>query len=1500
MNDEETELVAELAKEFLARCRQGQRPALSEYIRQHPKLESEIREIFPMMLLMEDVAAEPKPERDDLASLEKLGDFKIHRVIGRGGMGVVYEATQESLGRRVALKVCPLTQGMSSRNRERFRRESRAAAMLHHTNIVPVFAVGEEGGMLYYAMQFISGATLDDVIQELRLLWQTSPTSTTRLTRGVHSQPSSLSKRHEASAVAHSLVSTSGSRPSSVEPLHRLPNAESNNEHIAEVHLPGQSSNKESRGGNAKYWDSVARIGVQVAEALVYAHGKGTLHRDIKPANLMLDQAGVVWVMDFGLAKSLEEDDLTREGEVIGTLRYMAPEQCKGVSGTTSDIYSLGLTLYEMLALRPAYEELHRTELLRAITENDPIPPRKINRHVPRDLETIVMKAIEREPTRRYATAQELADELERFLSDEPIRARPVSATERVGKWIRRRPAIATLTAALALVFVVSFALVSWKWREAERERAVANTAAAAEQEAREDADAQRSLAVARLDDAEQALYRSSISRAEATSRTAPDTARELLANLIPAAGEVDRRDWEWGYLNTLLNQEVAVMQCGASEAEWIRSLAFSQDETLLAVGSGRTGFSQPQNRSPKGRVTIWSTRTAELIAELPIEHTAYSLAFSSDNRRLTVSEPVAKNHMEATWSGGVTIWDVESASPICELEQPDKANRLRYLAYCSDDGIIVGSNCTPMATYGWHAQTGELLWTIRSTELVAVDADSESLLLSRHQPTRDLVRFRISDLQELEVVSELPKRTPPLTTRLGLLGCKLDTFRFDLERFDGQRTLLWGDDQYKVTTTEPLRPICAVHPADNIAAVGAADGTVRAWNTDTGELQRIYRGHAAPVQAVAYSPSGRWLASGDWSGEVRLWQPGRFSHTINLEPRNQLASQCYVEDLAFRFDGANVVGFAHLLDANTFGDAQARGRVTNWDSERGLRLGEAVVPPSLMDVRRRQAEFAANGTRLAMVGNDNVLRVVEFESNAELFSFDSDDITWEEISISSDGARLAAYGSRTKPRNQKQSHVAVWDIATQKLIRSLEFPPAVSLALDTTGKRLAVAFKATNGQVNPQPAGVRICNVDGGSMLQTVGIRETRDESDVISTLAFSPSDQLLAVCWEFGKLSIHETKNGKAIMPCRNVPEVIEDIAWHPGGKRLAGASRESVTIWDLDGNEILVLKGRPRYGDMPFDPAIAFSPDGSKVAATQWDNSINVWKATGPNSHRFASEDSIRFASRDAFAIENMSKIVAAVPGNPWYLLGRGQVGALLRPTEETQADYVKAKQMLTGEDRCLLLHGDAFIKVPSLPLHTFEGHTIEAWIKHWNYMQPGYCYGVIAAQYPRAPTEYFAFQEHRSLNELDRMGWYWLRPTEEYANVKQQWTHVAVTFGPEELRYYMNGTYIGNNRPQQFNEAMSDFFIGDTDLHNPHTKGRGLIRSLRVSQGELYQGTEGFVPPVKLGGAPDGATALLFDFEQDSSQPNSSDDPRTIIDRSGNQRHGILHNAWWLEK
>jgi Flp pilus assembly protein TadD len=342
-------------------------------------------------------------------------------------MGVVYEAEQISLGRRVALKVLPFAATLDPRQLQRFRNEARAAASLDHPHIVHVHAVGCERAVHFYAMQFIEGRTLAALIADLRR--RGGPPANDAPREGTPHVPGPPAPPAAETAV-RAAVSTL-----------RAPR-------------------------DRDHFRRVAELGAQAAQALDHAHALGIVHRDVKPANLMVDGRGGLWVTDFGLAHIQSDTRLTATGDLVGTLRYMSPEQAlsrRVVVDHRTDVYSLGATLYELLTLEPAVTGTDRQELLRQIAFADPTPPRRLNRAVPADLETIVLKAMEKNAIDRYATAKELADDLQRFLADKPIRARPVGVAKRMRGWGQRHPAtVAAMAAALLAAVAVLSGGIGW------------------------------------------------------------------------------------------------------------------------------------------------------------------------------------------------------------------------------------------------------------------------------------------------------------------------------------------------------------------------------------------------------------------------------------------------------------------------------------------------------------------------------------------------------------------------------------------------------------------------------------------------------------------------------------------------------------------------------------------------------------------------------------------------------------------------------------------------------------------------------------------------------------------------------------------------------------------------------------------------------------------------------------------------------------------------------
>jgi tetratricopeptide (TPR) repeat protein len=439
--------VAEVVDAFMGEVHAGGRPDVEEYTRRHPEMASVLRQVLPALGVLGPAESGEGARDGGVPGRGCLGDYRLLREVGRGGMGVVYEAEQVSLGRRVALKALPFAATMDPRHLQRFHNEARAAACLDHPHVVKVHAVGSDRGVHYYAMQFIDGVTLAEIIARQQ---RPAPTQA--------GGPASAARGEPTTAYAP------GPGPQART-------------------ADGASSATQPAPRDRAYYRRVAEWGIQAAEALEHAHGLGIVHRDVKPANLMLDAHGKLWVTDFGLARTAADSGLTLTGDLLGTLRYMSPEQAlarHGLVDHRTDVYSLGATLYELLTLEPAFPGHDRAELLRQIAFEDPRPPRRLNRAVPAELETVVLKAMEKDPNARYATAKELAEDLRRWLDDRPIRARRPTLGQRLRRWARRHRA--AVGAALAVLVVAALAVagsVGWAARDRAARRQAAERAAA-------------------------------------------------------------------------------------------------------------------------------------------------------------------------------------------------------------------------------------------------------------------------------------------------------------------------------------------------------------------------------------------------------------------------------------------------------------------------------------------------------------------------------------------------------------------------------------------------------------------------------------------------------------------------------------------------------------------------------------------------------------------------------------------------------------------------------------------------------------------------------------------------------------------------------------------------------------------------------------------------------------------------------------------------------------
>ena len=417
-------------EEYLEELEAGTQPNRQEYLARYPDIADDLDTCLEGLEFIYKAAPNLSVNLAQSAAsstnisfrpLATLGDYQITREIGRGGMGIVYEAQQLSIGRPVALKVLPFAAVLDKKQLQRFKNESIAAGTLDHSNIVPVYSVGCERGVHYYAMRLIDGQSLADSIAQLQ--------------EQRAAQRSNSAREDPAPAV----------------------------EHRDTLALANLSTKAKGSTNEREYVRTVAELGLQAAGALKHAHDVGLIHRDVKPSNLLLDTDGQLWLTDFGLAHMPGDSSLTVTGDILGTLRYMSPEQAEGNTPLDhrTDIYSLGLTLYELCALKPPFVSDNRQRLLKQIVEEQPVSLRNIDGSIPTDLETVVMKAMAKNPADRYTTAGELADDLRRFLADQPIQAKPPSTLDRAAKWARRHRPVVWSTLAFLILALITLSVSS-------------------------------------------------------------------------------------------------------------------------------------------------------------------------------------------------------------------------------------------------------------------------------------------------------------------------------------------------------------------------------------------------------------------------------------------------------------------------------------------------------------------------------------------------------------------------------------------------------------------------------------------------------------------------------------------------------------------------------------------------------------------------------------------------------------------------------------------------------------------------------------------------------------------------------------------------------------------------------------------------------------------------------------------------------------------------------
>jgi eukaryotic-like serine/threonine-protein kinase len=951
-----------------------------------------------------------------------------------------------------------------------------------------------------------------------------------------------------------------------------------------------------------------AQLMEQVARAVAYAHAQGVIHRDLKPANILVDKNHRPHVTDFGLAKRVQGDSsLTATGVVLGTPSYMPPEQAAGrieQINEQSDVYSLGATLYALLVGRPPFQAATSLETLIQVREQESMPLRQLNPKLPGDLETVCAKCLEKDPRQRYNSAHELGEELRRFLSGEPIHARPVGRTERLWRWCKRNPVVAALSAAalLLLLMVVLATSVGYMKTNAaltiaqsERDRAEveqrrAEASLASEAAARRNAEARRQQAEEEKRKSAQNRYYVRIALAEQNRISGEVQESERLLDVCP----VPFRQWEWGYLKRLCHLDLLTLR---GHADYVSSVAFSPDGKRLATGSGDK------------TVKIWDAATGrEMLTLRGHKDIVWGVAFSPDGKRLATG----------SGDGTVKIWDVDTGKEVRTLRENGVV--IRSVAF-SPDGKRLAAGGDDETVMIWDAATGQKT-------------------LSRTRRTRAVrsmwERFGLPNLNWLGLLFGVSSIGFDLNFDLCITSV---AFSPDGKRLAtgslGHSVKIWD-----ATTGQEILMLrghvnglvsVAFSPdGRQFATAGGDDKTVQTWDLASGREMLILRGHTETVGSVAFSPDGKWLATSGGDA-VRIWDLATGREILFLRGPNGGAGVAFSQDgkrlaagsgdkaniwdlptgqemltlcgpAPFSGDGSEELGVSSVAFSPD-GKRLATGSdsVRIWDAATGR---EMLTLP----VRAISVAFSMDGRRLATGSEEKTAiwdaatgrEMLALRGHAPFFDKVTGELSVSSVAFSPDGRRLATVGCLLTP--------TIWDAVTgQKLLTLRGHAADVStVAFSPDGKRLAA-----------------------GSTDKTVGIWDTvtgqklltlRGHAADVSTVAFSPDGKRLATGSDDKTVMISaprssdktvkiwDTVTGQELLTLRGHAAGVSTVAFSPNGKRLAtGSNDKTVKIWDtVTGQELLTLRGHAA-GVL----TVAFSPDGKRLATGSADKTVKIWE-------------------------------------------------------------------------------------------------------------------------------------------------------------------------------------------------------------------------------------------------------------------------------------------------
>jgi WD40 repeat protein/predicted Zn-dependent protease len=951
---------------------------------------------------------------------------------------------------------------------------------------------------------------------------------------------------------------------------------------------------------------AAARLVEQLAQGMAYAHQKGIVHRDLKPGNVLLAEDGTPKITDFGLAKHLQGEPgaapgepgalatggLTASGAVMGTPSYMAPEQAGGKSGQVgpaADVYALGAILYECLTGRPPFRAATLPETLLQVLNEEPVAVRQLQPGAPADLETICHKCLQKEPGKRYAGAEELAEDLRRFQAGEPIRARPVGPMERAWRWCRRNPLVAGLTAAVAAALLVGatvatgFALAASaearRARESERraedDRKQADLARRQAEKDKKRANAEARKAVQEKDEkdrqltrADTLLYASQIQRADEFWQEGKCfDARDLL-NVTKR----DYRRFEYRYLHALFDGSHLSFR---GHIEFVSSVAFSPDGKRLASGS-----------SDK-TVKVWNVQTGQDILTFK-GHTSpvLSVAFSPNGRRL-----VSCSGDDRHSPGEVKVWDAQTGRELLDL----KGHKDYVLSVAfSPDGKCLASASRDMTVKVWDAQNGRQLLDLKGhttiVDSVAFSPDGRRLA-SGSGAFGKPGEVKIWDLQTGLEAIPLKGHADIVTSVVFSPDSKhLATASFDraVKVWDAQT----GQEILMIKGHTDIVRSVAFSPDGQSLATASFDKTVKVWDAHAGQELFLLKGHAKAVVSVAFSPDGQRLASGSWDKIVKVWDARTGQQVLPIKEQTQKGMR-----IAFSPDGQRL--------ASGSGGTGSPIKVRICDVQTGQAIFASRRPLGMLVP---SVAFSPDGQRLAGACQDGTVRVWNPQTGQRVLTLRGHTRAVSSVAFSSDSKRLAS-ASWDKT-------VKVWDALKGRQLLDLKGHNYVlSVAFSPDGRRLATADLTTTGK----PGDVKVWDARTGRELLAL-----KGQTDRVNSLAFSPDGRHLASAALDKTVKVWDARTGQETFTLKGHTDIVMCVAFSPDGKHLASASGDkTVKLWDArTGLEVLSLRG---HTDTVV--SVAFSPDGECLASASGDQTVKVWDAPRREKFQARLEDQVR---------------------------------------------------------------------------------------------------------------------------------------------------------------------------------------------------------------------------------------------------------------------------------